>query len=224
MADQVVAAARGAGLDDFVIAGASLGAAVAVKAAARHPDRVRGLFTLAGFARPRTTLWLGLERWASLRARRDDKLSSFLTSLCFSDDHLATLTPDETRHLTALLTASAPGAARQIAFAMGIDVRGDLPVVTAPALVVAVMGDRFVATEHSLELAEGLPGARLAAVRGGHAAAVEEPGRTLELLTGFLRTLHRYDPGLSRTTAVMRPAGDEQRLPHTVTDDKAIHV
>ncbi|MFF3503237.1 alpha/beta fold hydrolase [Streptomyces sp. NPDC003247] len=52
VAEQVVETARVAGLRDFVIAGTSLGAAVAVTVAARRPDRVRGLFTLAGFARP----------------------------------------------------------------------------------------------------------------------------------------------------------------------------
>nr|WP_279634715.1 alpha/beta fold hydrolase [Streptomyces carpinensis] len=44
------ATAQEAGLRDFVIAGTSLGTVVAAKVAARHPDPVRGLFTLAGFA------------------------------------------------------------------------------------------------------------------------------------------------------------------------------
>ncbi|WEP00823.1 alpha/beta fold hydrolase (plasmid) [Streptomyces sp. FXJ1.172] len=213
VADRVVATALAAGLSDFVIAGPSLGAAVAVKVAARHPARVRGLFTLAGFARPRTRLWLGLETWASLRARHDDELSAFLTSVSFSEEYLAARTPEAARHLTARLVASAPGTAEQIAFALGIDVRGDLPTVAAPTLVVAATGDRFVAPEHSVELAEGIPGARLAAVRGGHAATIEEPGRTLEILTGFLRDVHRYRPDAPRTGALLPPAGHTPRLP-----------
>ncbi len=128
VADQVVAAAHRAGLRDFVIAGTSLGAAVAVKVAARHPDRVRGLITLSGFARPRTTLWLGLEMWASLHDHRDEELSAFLTSLFFSDDYLAAHTPEAARHLTARLVASSSGTARQIAFALDIDVRGAPPI------------------------------------------------------------------------------------------------
>ena len=213
VADQVVATARGAGLSDFAIAGFSVGAAVAVKVAARHPAHVRGLFSLAGFARPRTTLSLGLEVWASLHTRHDDKLSAFLTSLSFSEEYLAGRTPEAARLLTARLAASAPGAAEQIAFALGIDVRGDLPAVAAPTLVVAAMGDRFVAPEHSVELAEGIPGARLAAVSGGHAATVEEPGRTLEILTGFLRDVHRFKLEVPRTAAVLPPAGHGGRLP-----------
>ncbi len=165
---------------------------MAVKVAARHPGRVRGLLTLAGFARPRTALWLNLEMWASLHARRDERLTTLLTSLSFSEEYLARLTPQRVRQLTARFAGSAPGIAQQIAFALGIDVRGDLPSVAAPALVVASPGDRMVAPEHSLELADAIPGARLTAVAGGHAAAIEEPGRTLEILTGFLHDIRRH--------------------------------
>ncbi|MFG2356871.1 alpha/beta fold hydrolase [Streptomyces sp. NPDC048521] len=206
VADQVVATALTAGLSDFVIAGTSLGATVAVKVAARHPDRIRGLFTLAGFARPRTRLWLGLEMWAALHARHDEQLNALLTSLFFSEEYLALLTTDRARQLTAAFAASAPGTAQQIALALSIDVRGDLPAVAAPALVVASPGDRLVAPEHSLELVEGIPGARLAAVKGGHAATIEEPGRTLEILTGFLRDIRRHHREVSPTAAVVRPA------------------
>lgn len=212
VADQVVATAHQAGLSDFVIAGTSLGAAVAVKVAARHPDRVRGLITLSGFARPRTTLWLCLEMWATLHHRRHDELSAFLTSLFFSDDYLAARTPEAARQLTARWVASTAGTARQITFALGIDVRDDLPAVAAPTLVVAAAGDQFVAPEHSVELAHGIPGARLAAVKGGHAATFEEPVRTLEILTGFLRdVVHRAHPGDSSADDVRWPTGREPR-------------
>lgn len=189
VADQVVATADQACLGDFVIAGPSLGAAVAIKVAARHPDRVRGLVTLSGFARPHTSLWLRLETWASLLARHDDQLSAFLTSLAFSEDFLATRTPETARCLASRLMTTAPGTARQIALALAVDVRRDLPAVTAPTLVVAAAGDRFVAPQHAVDLADGLPGARLAAVRGGHAVTLEEPDRTLEILIRFLRDL-----------------------------------
>ncbi|MER7539040.1 alpha/beta hydrolase [Streptomyces sp. NPDC097704] len=173
VADQVVAAADAAGLDDFVIAGASLGAAVAIRIAALRPDRVRGLFTLSGFARPRTALWLQLEKWSSSLSGPDTDLDAFLTSLTFSG--------------AARREASAAGTAEQIALALGLDARGDLPAISSPTLVVATMRDRLVDPEHSVELAEGMPDARLAAIGAGHTATVEEPDLVLELLTGFLR-------------------------------------
>ncbi|PWI15344.1 hydrolase [Streptomyces sp. Act143] len=200
VAEQVVATAERAGLSDFVIAGPSLGAAVAIKVAARHPERVRGLLTLSGFARPHTSLWLRLETWASLLARHDDKLRSFLTMLAFSEDYLAARTPETAQYLATRLLTAAAGTARQIALTLDVDVREDLATVTAPTLVVAAAGDRFVSPKHSVELADGMPGARLAAVRGGHAATFEEPDRTLELLTDFFRGLHPSLAGRTHRT------------------------
>ncbi|WP_020139609.1 hypothetical protein [Streptomyces sp. 351MFTsu5.1] len=76
MADQLVATAREAGLAEFVIAATSLGAAVAV--AARRPRPVRNPFTRCGYARPRTTLRLGLEMWASVLVRDEAELNAFV--------------------------------------------------------------------------------------------------------------------------------------------------
>ncbi|MEV4078421.1 alpha/beta fold hydrolase [Nonomuraea fuscirosea] len=90
IADQVVATAQAAGLRDFIVAGASLGAPIAIKVAARHPQ-VYGLATVAGYARLRTTLRLNLELWASLHARQDKHLGTFLTGLSFSERYLAAL-------------------------------------------------------------------------------------------------------------------------------------
>ncbi|MFJ3672548.1 alpha/beta fold hydrolase [Streptomyces sp. NPDC090106] len=224
VADQVVETARAAGLGRFVIAGTSLGAAVAVSVAARHPDRIRGLFLLSGFARPGTPLWLGLEMWASLHARGGNRLNSFLASLFFSKDHLATLTPAAFARLTGHLATSTPGTAQQIMLALGVDVRADLARITAPTLVVAAMADRFVTPEHSVELADGIPGARLAAVKGGHAAPYEQPERTLEILTGFLHDVLRSPPrNSSAAAAVERRARPEPALAPALAGQRPPH-
>jgi pimeloyl-ACP methyl ester carboxylesterase len=162
-----------------VIAGASLGAAVAVAVAvaARHPRRVRDLFPFCGFARRRTTLWLCPETWASLHSRRDDELNAFLTSLSFSEDYLAAHTPEAARHPDRPAGGIRAWNRPPDRLGLGVDIRGDLAAVTAPTLIVAATGDRFVAPEHSLELADAIPGARLAAVRGGHAASSARPWR-----------------------------------------------
>ncbi|MEV7080949.1 alpha/beta fold hydrolase [Streptomyces sp. NPDC093516] len=213
VADQVVATARRAGLRSFVIGGTSLGATIAAKAAARHPDCVRGLFTLAGFARPRTTLWLSLEMWSALHSRADDKLSDFLASLTFSDDYLAANTLQTAREATARLVVATPGTARQIELALHTDIRTDLPTITVPTLVIAATGDRLVGPAHSLELVDGIPGARLAAVKGGHAATFEEPERTLEILKWFLRDLHRPPRTHDATPPHRNGAGADSRNP-----------
>jgi len=216
VADHVVAAAQETGLHQFVVAGCSLGAAVAVRTAARQPHRVRGLFALCGFARPRATLWLQLEMWAARLARRDPALDAYLTPLAFSEPYVTALAAKEAGRRASRFAASAHGVREQITLALGVDVRGDLAALTMPALVVAAMADRLVAPEHSVELAEGIPDARLTAVGAGHAATVEEPDRIAEILAEFLREAYRPETGTARATTVRRAAVPAPRLLSTV--------
>lgn len=50
LAHQIVAAANAAGADSFSVIGFSLGAAIAIAAAAEHTERIRSLVLLNGFA------------------------------------------------------------------------------------------------------------------------------------------------------------------------------
>ncbi|WP_067964674.1 alpha/beta fold hydrolase [Nocardiopsis trehalosi] len=63
LADAVVAAAVGAGLPAFAVHGYSLGGAVAVRAAVRHPDRVTALVLTAAFAAPSPAFRALLRDW-----------------------------------------------------------------------------------------------------------------------------------------------------------------
>ncbi|MFC0105061.1 alpha/beta fold hydrolase [Kibdelosporangium aridum] len=189
--DQIVATAHAAGLSEFVVCGINVGAAIAIKTAARWPVRVRGLATVVGFAHPRVTLRLNLELWASLTAHGDVVTTSrLLTSLCFAEQYLAVLPPAAVDQIVKQFGKQlAPGTAEQIAFTLGIDVRDDLAAVNADTLVVVATDDRFAAPEHSAEIAAGIRKARLVEVPGGHAAIFEDPEPTLAALTEFLRTL-----------------------------------
>lgn len=187
LADQVVATARKAGLESFAVAGASLGAAVAIKVASRHPDRVVALATVAGYAHLRPTLRLNLELWAAMQARGDADLGKLLVSLSFSERYLAAVPPEVLKQIiTQFAGPPSPGTATQIAFTLGIDVRKDLGAVRTPTLVVTPSEDRFVAPEHSAELAAGIPGARLVEISGGHASIFEDPQQTRQVLLDFL--------------------------------------
>lgn len=188
VADQVVAAARLAGLDEFVVAGASLGASVAIKATASHPDRVRGLATLVGYAYPRPTLRLNLELWAAMNARDDRDVGKLLTSLSFSEQYLAVLPSEVVAQIVDQFGETpAPGAAEQLALTLDVDVREELGAIHVPTLVVAADNDRFVAPEHSEEIAAAIQTARMVTIPGGHASIVENPQQTLEPLQEFLK-------------------------------------
>jgi pimeloyl-ACP methyl ester carboxylesterase len=188
IADDVAEVARDAGLATFAVAGSSLGAAIAIRVAGRHPERVTRLATVVGFAHARPLLRLNLELWAGLFGRADPDLGKLLVSLSFADEHLAGLTEEQLGQLTAALTtAPAPGLLAQIALGLELDVRAELGALTLPTLVVSATDDRFVAPVHSRELAAAIPGARLVEVPGGHAARLVDPEPTLTALLDFLR-------------------------------------
>ena len=187
VADQIVATARDAGLERFALAGASLGAPLSIKVAARHPERILRLATVVGFARPRPSLRMNLELWAAMFDRQDKDLGKLIVNLSFSDEFLAALSEEQLQQMTAMMTAHpAPGTAAQIDFGLRMDVRADLGKIRVPTLVVSTAGDRFVPSAHSLELAEGISGARLVELAGGHASIFEDPPQTLSVLLNFL--------------------------------------
>ncbi|RKR86618.1 pimeloyl-ACP methyl ester carboxylesterase [Micromonospora pisi] len=187
VADQIVATARKAGLETFALAGASLGAPIAIKVAARHPERISQLATVVGFARPRPTLRMNLDLWAAMFDRQDKDLGKLLVMLSFSDEFLAALPEEQLPQVMAMMTAHpAPGTAAQIDFGLRLDVRPDLGKIQAPTLVVSAAGDRFIPPAHSREIAAGIPGARLVEVAGGHASIFEDPQETLSALLDFL--------------------------------------
>ncbi|ABS03787.1 alpha/beta fold hydrolase [Kineococcus radiotolerans] len=187
VADQIAELAAAAGLLRYAVVGASLGGAVALRVATRHPEHVTSVVTVAGYARPRPSLAMRLEVWAGLGEGDTAALGAFLTSASFSDAWLAALDPEALHEVRRYASGSStPGAKAQLDMTRRIDVRADLPHVAAPTLVVSCTEDMFVSPVHSAELAAGIPSARTGTLPTGHAAAIEDPLRLTVLLEEFL--------------------------------------
>ena len=70
----------------------------------------------------------------------------------------------------------------------GFDVRDDLPSIRVPVLVIAAEEDRLCSVTSLQVLAESLPHARFAQIRGsGHMAPVEAPDQLHDLLDEYLQ-------------------------------------
>ncbi|MFD2470816.1 alpha/beta fold hydrolase [Amycolatopsis silviterrae] len=188
LADGLVKTAVDAGVEKFTVLGYSLGTAVAVRVATRHPDRVTGLILTAGFARPDARMELALNVWAHLLEGDRTLLAKFLMLTAVSEPFLASLSPDQLAGAVAGLASSVPeGTAKQVELVRNVDTRAELASIAVPALVIATTLDALVPPRHSRELADGIPGAELVEIASGHGITDEAPDAWLTAIRKGLR-------------------------------------
>lgn len=185
LADRLVATAVEEGLESFDLAGYSLGAAVAVRAATRHPARVRSLLLLAGVAGGDHRLRLTAELVVGL-ADHPELLARFSLSAVFGESWVNALGAEQLAGLRDGLLAPVPAAFRQQFGLTGrVDVRGELAGIAVPTLVISTTEDMLVPPGQHRALAEGIPGARLVELDCGHLPMVERLPELRELLLDF---------------------------------------
>lgn len=191
LADQLVAAADAEGLDRFAVLGYSLGGNVAVRIAARYPQRVTALVLTASFARAGHRLGLITDLWAELARRGEHELlARHLVPLALSPQVLEGLTGEQVEEVVRATAASLPpGGGDHAALVKEADLRADLARIDVPALVIATTADLLVPLEVQRELADALPGARWAELATGHMPFTELPQEWAELITTFLAEL-----------------------------------
>ncbi|MFI6580940.1 alpha/beta fold hydrolase [Embleya sp. NPDC050493] len=188
LADQLVAAGVAEGLETFAVSGYSLGGAVAVRAATRHPERVTALVLTAPFAHADHRLRLVARVWRGLYESGDRAtFAAFVTPLALSPTALAALSADD---LADALRTSAdtppPGTPEHTELIERVDVRADLAAIDVPVLVVSTTGDRLVEPNHHHALAAGLRTARVHELDAGHLPFAERPVEWEAAITGFL--------------------------------------
>ncbi len=176
LADAIVDAGRAAGFERFPIVGLSLGSAVAITAALRHPQAVSALVLTVGFAHADPQLRLVVDVWRYLAEHDCDILARFLTAVSSPSVFDETGNLDET---VADVRASIPaGSPQQAALAAEIDLRDRLGQIAIPTLVVAAGVDRIVQPSSTRTLAASIPGAVLMEYpHAGHIFTPDE-GRT----------------------------------------------
>ncbi|RKT83360.1 Pimeloyl-ACP methyl ester carboxylesterase [Saccharopolyspora antimicrobica] len=184
LVDDVVATAVDSGVETFAVLGYSTGAAVAVRAAARYPERVTALVLTAGLAHTDQHLHLNLDVWQHL-LDTPEALAPFLVLNCFGPEALNSI-DDLDGVLRGAADGVPVGTRDHIDLLRTVDVRADLPGVTVPTLVVATTQDTLVPPHHSRGLASAIPGAKLVEVESGHLIGVQNPDDWLAAIQEFL--------------------------------------
>ncbi|MEV6951639.1 alpha/beta hydrolase [Streptomyces sp. NPDC051183] len=191
LAGQLVAAADAEGLERFAVLGYSLGGNVAVRIAARYPERVTALVLTGTFARAGNRLNLIADLWSGLAARGESELlARLLVPLAFGPAALEGLTPEQVEQVVLETAGSIPpGSGDHVDLIKGADLRAELARLDVPALVVATTEDQLVPLALQRELAETLPGARLVELPTGHLPFAERPAQWASLITEFLAAI-----------------------------------
>ncbi len=165
------------GIERATLCGLSIGGMISMWVAAHAPERVERLVLFC------TSAYLGsayAERAAAVRERGIEPIADAVVERWFTPG----FDPDTVaRFRRALVATPAEGYAGCCEAIAGMDLRGDLASIRAPALVVAGAEDPATPPDHGHAIAEGIPGAELTVVPdAAHLATVQQPARATELI------------------------------------------
>ncbi|UTH76124.1 alpha/beta fold hydrolase [Chromobacterium sp. IIBBL 290-4] len=165
--------------------GDSLGAVVAAAVAARHPQRIRRLILVAGWANSHDARHQMVFRgWADLLQADNALCNRYAAALALSPAFLSALGEDV---ITAFLRQTPPpDTLRRVELGLGIDIRNAASAIAAPTLVIAGKQDYLVPAYQTQDLQQRIAGSLYAEVDAGHGVLLEQPDRVVELVRKFL--------------------------------------
>jgi pimeloyl-ACP methyl ester carboxylesterase len=174
----------------FGLAGLSMGGYVAFEIVRQAPERVTRLALLSTSARldppqitERRRRQIALAQEGRFGAVADMQFPLLVHRSRLDDDGLETLV-----RLMADEIGAEAFVRQQTAIIGRADSRPDLAAIACPTLVVVGDGDELIAPENSVEIADGIPGARLVTVAEcGHLSTLERPAQMTAALTEWLQ-------------------------------------
>jgi class 3 adenylate cyclase len=168
--DDVLAVMDAAGSERAAICGTLEGGPMAAMFAATHPDRTDALIMYATFAR---ATWAPDYDWAWPAEERDWHMEQSVQR--WGDGLIAAGVAPSQKDDPAFMEwagrlerfAASPSTIRRIFKLIGeFDVRGVLPSIRVPTLVMHRSGDSFIKVDHSRYIASKVPGARYVELEG----------------------------------------------------------
>ncbi|HEX2905951.1 MAG TPA: alpha/beta hydrolase [Phototrophicaceae bacterium] len=162
-----------------IIAGHSMGGAIALTLALQHSARVLGLILIGTGAK------LGVHPDVlNVQADKDKAVEMIM------DGYWGTAAEyDDYRRLSRdwLLTVDAEVLYRDYAACNAFDVRSQLDQIQTPALIIGATDDRMTPLKYSAYLHEQLPNSQLVTINGAnHMLALQQPGAVAEAVKSWL--------------------------------------
>ncbi len=180
--------------DRFALVGLSMGGYVALEVMRLAPERVSGLVLISTSARPDSAEQVASRRdqERAVAAGRFAELVDAAFPVLVDAGNVAR--PDLADAWRRMALEIGPEAfVTQLAAAIDRpDSRPDLASIRCPTAVVHGAGDRLITPENAVELADGIPGARLTLVPdAGHMIAQEQPAALAAAVSELLDVVAR---------------------------------
>jgi 3-oxoadipate enol-lactonase len=173
-------------LQSVNLVGVSIGGMLSLWTAARHPDRVQRMAVCctSAYIDPTGSY---RDRAAAVRADGMEPLVDAALERWFTPEFRAEH-PEVARHMRSVLVSIPPeGYAGCCEALADMDLRGDLPAIAAPTLVIAAAEDPAAPPSHGAVVAEGVPRARLEVLPAArHLASIEQADSVNELILRHL--------------------------------------
>ncbi len=185
-------------LDDYVLAGDSFGAVIALSFALRRPPGLRALVMSGGFASDPLPHWKG---WAARASKyavgplyRQGTLRFHAYQLASKFDADAEV-PHRQRDYRELFIANTPrqSYSARVVSVVGFDVRDQLNKITVPTLLITPEDDKLIGRAAARDLLAGIAHAQeVILTRSGHMFRFTEPTRYGATISDFVSRLPHH--------------------------------
>lgn len=184
--DDVVDVMVSLGHEQFDVVGYSLGAVVALRVAARHPDRVRTVTSVCGWAVTDSRMRLTFDLWARLIEIDASLFMRYALVDGYTAGALTMLEPMVDAAVAAAPSMVQPGSAAHLELDGRVDIADSLRSITSPCLVIGGLQDRWVDISHSRHVASLVPTARSVDIDAGHLLLTEKAQEVASALAAHL--------------------------------------
>jgi pimeloyl-ACP methyl ester carboxylesterase len=179
---QVIGAVDDAGVGEFHLAGYSLGACVVAALAADHPDRVRTLALVNGWAKTDERMKFTFDLWERLYKADTELFTRYVLADGLGRDTFAMFGDGVEAMIPMMAGQFSKGTALHAELDSRIDIEDRLDSITAPTLVIGGLTDRWVDIAHSRSMASTIKDAKLVELDCGHVSLTEKAPEITALL------------------------------------------
>jgi pimeloyl-ACP methyl ester carboxylesterase len=188
----VIAEVGFSGLVD--VAGYSFGSVIVARLAARHPELVRRLVLIAGWAKSDAQQRLRNDIWSALSRENPVALGDFTVFTAHSAGYLNALPPADLDRMRATAQSTTDRAVK-MRFNRTVDIVDDLEQIDAETLVIGCSEDQMVPVHHTRQLFGGIRNACYAEIVSGHGVVLERPAEVFMMVDDFLANPSPIVPG-----------------------------